>query len=205
MNWIFINQVHYFVSLVGHGVYLQNSTLLLQFLHSLGVPEKWSLVDVYGFEPDLLAITPKPVVAMILLYPYSQQVKIITLYFYSHIAFVYKKMCGKRAVSPVLVLFLIHHVYKHHGRKKKLPWSSDRQWPRVILKELRLLQPHYWSKSHKMLVHTTHKQTPLCLPFHYQLCYQFCTSPLKKAKISHLFSLDAFWFFNQIDILNELD
>lgn len=47
---------------------------VLQFLHKLGVAKDWSVVDVYGLEPDLLALVPKPVVAVILLYPLSKKV-----------------------------------------------------------------------------------------------------------------------------------
>ncbi|KAL6423466.1 hypothetical protein ACFW04_010212 [Cataglyphis niger] len=48
-----------------------NSEVMTKFLHKLGVPKKWSIVDVYSFDSDLLAIIPRPVLAVVLLYPIS--------------------------------------------------------------------------------------------------------------------------------------
>ena len=47
-----------------------------QLLHLLGVPKKWSIVDVYGLDEDALAYIPKPVLALILLCPGTDQVLI---------------------------------------------------------------------------------------------------------------------------------
>ncbi|XP_054290264.1 ubiquitin carboxyl-terminal hydrolase isozyme L3-like isoform X2 [Macrosteles quadrilineatus] len=43
------------------------------FLYNLGVPKKWQIVDVYGLDPDLLAVVPQPVLALLLLFPISEK------------------------------------------------------------------------------------------------------------------------------------
>lgn len=50
-----------------------NPEVMTKFLHKLGVPKKWNIIDIYGVDPDSLAVIPRPVLALILLYPISDK------------------------------------------------------------------------------------------------------------------------------------
>ncbi|KAK9499766.1 hypothetical protein O3M35_002742 [Rhynocoris fuscipes] len=43
--------------------------IIYKFLSRLGVPEKWQIVDVVSLDPDMLGFIPRPVLALILLFP----------------------------------------------------------------------------------------------------------------------------------------
>lgn len=46
-----------------------NPEVMNLFLQKLGVPGVWAVQDVWGLEPDLLAMLPTPVLGVMLLFP----------------------------------------------------------------------------------------------------------------------------------------
>ncbi|NP_001156212.1 ubiquitin C-terminal hydrolase UCHL1-like [Acyrthosiphon pisum] len=48
-----------------------NPAVMNKFLQKLGVPSEWEICDIFGFGPDELAIVPRPVASVILLFPYN--------------------------------------------------------------------------------------------------------------------------------------
>lgn len=50
-----------------------NPEVMNEFLGKIGVPNNLQICDIFGFEPDLLEMVPKPVKAVLLLFPVSRQ------------------------------------------------------------------------------------------------------------------------------------
>ncbi|XP_015687835.1 ubiquitin carboxyl-terminal hydrolase isozyme L3 isoform X2 [Protobothrops mucrosquamatus] len=50
-----------------------NPEVTNQFLRQLGIHASWQFVDVYGSDPELLGLVPRPVCALMLLFPVTEK------------------------------------------------------------------------------------------------------------------------------------
>ena len=48
---------------------------ILQFLHEAGLSKKWAIADVFGLDPELLAMLEQPVLSLLLLFPINEKVE----------------------------------------------------------------------------------------------------------------------------------
>lgn len=49
----------------------------MQYVANLGMEMNYQFNDVYGLDPDLLGMLPQPCIALLLLYPINDKVKVI--------------------------------------------------------------------------------------------------------------------------------
>lgn len=78
-------------------------------MENLGVPSDWQIVDVYGLEPDLLATVPQPVLAVMLLFPVTENVRILFKCYYVQLInrMHYAVTMLKHVIHRILDMYLI--------------------------------------------------------------------------------------------------
>lgn len=59
-----------------------------QFITCLGMKDTWQFRDVYGLDPELLSMVPRPVCALLLLFPVTEKVRACFGFVYLHRSFI---------------------------------------------------------------------------------------------------------------------
>jgi len=89
-------------------VELKHGCYLVQYVRTLGIAEQWQFIDVWGFESDLLQLLPRPVCAVLLLYPLSDKVFLVSLsgvrYSVLHMSLI--NVCLCMTVSMFIIYFM---------------------------------------------------------------------------------------------------
>ena len=51
-----------------------NPEVMNKFLHEAGLSKEWAIADVFGLDPELLAMLEQPVLSLLLLFPINEKV-----------------------------------------------------------------------------------------------------------------------------------
>lgn len=82
----------------------------VQFVQGLGFPEDAGFHDVYGFDDDLLAMVPAPVLAVLLLFPITPEVRMKGMYWvqlFLRFLSLFSMCIATCSVASALVLFTV--------------------------------------------------------------------------------------------------
>lgn len=118
----------------------------VQFITGLGMKETWQFRDVYGLDPELLSMVPRPVCALLLLFPVTEKVtacfgyvclcymyhsynlspKSLNRTFYiSNSVHAVHDVCQKRYFAKKFCALLRLCSMRHSSKKRKKDWGSS--------------------------------------------------------------------------------
>ena len=91
----------------------------LQYVASLGMcTNTWQFTDVFGLDPEMLMMVPRPVAAVMLLYPITEKVTETSLWYYWNRQLLGWQRCGILDLNfeNSLILLLMRTVSVQEGR-----------------------------------------------------------------------------------------